>query len=1076
MASLSSTTTCSWQQECLNLIASDATLYHYESTVAKQPYDIDSWVVYFDTLEERLLTTVPSTNKTKKADEPTAINVKIKQQQKYYQLRDLVGRRALTFLPKSYKLWKLQWEFVLQWEKQQQNDDSNERNPAQNLLLFHKAMARAVWTLHAYPRVWMVWLEWLRAHPHVISTSRLRHIVNRALQAVPVTQHDKLWPVILSIYYNDSDNHDSKDHDAAQTTTDANRDAEENPDTAITAASALPHWNLPLESRVRILKRYAEYYPPFQTELADWLLSRAAAEGTDGNRASTAAGPAALLYQTALNQRPSPLTPSQRQEAWMAFLQVGSQFPKAVMVDAGIPWERIVRGALTQLQQQQQQRRRGQKGVPARDEDDAAGRWLSELMNQEETDSNNNHTSETAQLEGWLWTQLADSWIRQGQFDAARSVYEEGLQRVHKVRDFSILYDAYLQLEEGLLTAATNQLEEQAENEVDDDMENDKVADENDWDILVPESTTTTTATKSSSLLADMEWAMARAEHLTKRRPLLLNQVMLRQNPHNVAEWLTRADLYVQAQQPQMAASALEDGLKIVQATQAVNGTPSAMVVKLVNIYAQELQNVAAARDLLDRICHQEVYRFRTADDLAECWVAWIELELGQDAWEDALSLARQSVASGSSRYVNLTKSLRLWDLVLDLEESLGTVQTTKDMYNRAIDIKVATVQHILNYASFLADQKYFEQSFSAYERGIELFAFPHVGAKLLWKAYLEAFEKRYKGSKIERMRDLFQRCLENCPTEECSEFFIMNGKFEEDYGLAKRALSVYRSMCQKVPREEKLTAYLLFIAKTTKYLGLTATREIYQEAIENLPDQDSAKLCLEFCAMETSLDQPERARAILTYGAQMADPRRMPEYWRAWNEFEIAHGNEETFREMLRVKRSVEAAFSTVNYNAIGMSENVENLTNEEAMSMIAAQEGVELDQPMTGVKGFVPGKRTAPAAALDDIEERVAKLRKTSRAGNGSAEIDEDNGDEIDIDDIDAEIEAAAAEGAAAAESNQDSNKKDSASAASIKDVSTRIVPAGVFGDLAAEPKESTGVTSQGALERLRAAAKSK
>lgn len=36
---------------------------------------------------------------------------------------------------------------------------------------------------------------------------------------------------------------------------------------------------------------------------------------------------------------------------------------------------------------------------------------------------------------------------------------------------------------------------------------------------------------------------MARFEHLMERRPLLLNSVLLRQNPHNVAEWQKRVAL-----------------------------------------------------------------------------------------------------------------------------------------------------------------------------------------------------------------------------------------------------------------------------------------------------------------------------------------------------------------------------------------------------------------------------------------------------------------------------------------------------------------------------------------------------
>ena len=34
--------------------------------------------------------------------------------------------------------------------------------------------------------------------------------------------------------------------------------------------------------------------------------------------------------------------------------------------------------------------------------------------------------------------------------------------------------------------------------------------------------------------------------------------------------------------------------------------------------------------------------------------------------------------------------------------------------------------------------------------------------------------------------------------------------------------------------------------------------------------------------------------------------------YWKEWQEFEVRHGNEDTFREMLRIKRSVQAQYNT--------------------------------------------------------------------------------------------------------------------------------------------------------------------
>lgn len=42
----------------------------------------------------------------------------------------------------------------------------------------------------------------------------------------------------------------------------------------------------------------------------------------------------------------------------------------------------------------------------------------------------------------------------------------------------------------------------------------------------------------------DLELRLARFEQLIARRPLLLNSVLLRQNPHNVHEWHKRVKLY----------------------------------------------------------------------------------------------------------------------------------------------------------------------------------------------------------------------------------------------------------------------------------------------------------------------------------------------------------------------------------------------------------------------------------------------------------------------------------------------------------------------------------------------------
>jgi pre-mRNA-splicing factor SYF1 len=105
---------------------------------------------------------------------------------------------------------------------------------------------------------------------------------------------------------------------------------------------------------------------------------------------------------------------------------------------------------------------------------------------------------------------------------------------------------------------------------------------------------------------------------------------------------------------------------------------------------------------------------------------------------------------------------------------------------------------------------------------------------------------------------------------------------------------------------------FTVYIAKATANFGLPATRPIYERALEVLPDRQTAEMCLRFAALERKLGEIDRARAIYAHASQFCDPRVNPQFWTEWNGFEIETGSEDTFREMLRIKRSVQAQFNT--------------------------------------------------------------------------------------------------------------------------------------------------------------------
>lgn len=125
----------------------------------------------------------------------------------------------------------------------------------------------------------------------------------------------------------------------------------------------------------------------------------------------------------------------------------------------------------------------------------------------------------------------------------------------------------------------------------------------------------------------------------------------------------------------------------------------------------------------------------------------------------------------------------------------------------------------------------------------------------------------------------------------------------------------MYDQATKAVPSNEKLAMYEIYIARAAEIFGVPKTREIYEQAIENggLPDKDGKAMCLKYAELEKSLGEIDRARGIYVYASQFADPRSDADFWNKWHEFEVQHGNEDTFREMLRIKRSVSASYSQV-------------------------------------------------------------------------------------------------------------------------------------------------------------------
>ncbi|XP_068247345.1 pre-mRNA-splicing factor syf1 homolog [Palaemon carinicauda] len=588
---------------------------------------------------------------------------------------------------------------------------------------------------------------------------------------------------------------------------------------------------------------------------------------------------------------------------------------------------------------------------------------------------------------GMLWNSLAEYYIISTLFERARDVYEEALRSVMTVRDFTQVFDAYAQFEELMLK---QRMEEVALMDGDEEEE------------------------------TELELRLARYEDLIQRRPLLLNSVMLRQNPHNVLEWQKRVTLY--EGKPKMIVATYMEAVKTIDPKQAT-GKLYSLWVDFAKFY-EDNDQIMDARIIFQRAT--EVLYVKV-DDLASVWCEWAELEIRHDNEEEALKLMKRATAPPPHKVAyndesepvqrRVYKSLKLWSMFADLEESLGTFKSCKAVYDRIIDLRIATPQIIINYGMYLQENNYFEEAFKAYEKGIALFKWPYVYD--IWNTYLTRFLERYKGTKIERARDLFEQCLEKCPPKYARNLYLLYAKMEEDHGLARHAMQIYSRSTKAVPPEEKLSIYNIYLQHAQQIYGVTKTREIYQEAIDDLPDEGAREMCLRFAEMECKLGEIDRAREIYVYCSQICDPRVTADFWAKWTDFEVAHGNEDTMKELLRIKRSMQAKYNTqVNMMSAQMLASAGTVAGTVSDLAPGAKDGMR----MLEARAFAMNKpdeqnpsSAAPAAqgggskilfvrgTTTKRDEDVADTARTANPDEIDLDEEDDDEDEDDEDDTD-------------------------------------------------------------------------
>lgn len=208
---------------------------------------------------------------------------------------------------------------------------------------------------------------------------------------------------------------------------------------------------------------------------------------------------------------------------------------------------------------------------------------------------------------GRLWTGLATYWTKRGEFERAKATFEAGIANVLTIRDFTQIFDAYAEFQESFISALMASLEDPSED---------------DGDVAETEK--------------ELDAQMKSFEELMDRRPFLVNEVLLRRNPHDVQEWEKRVALW--GDDNEKVAATYTKALETINPKKATTNFHRVYVN-----FAKFYEEGGVTREAEGRVTRQAEpdlasawklfekgvkVNFKTVEELAELYCEWAEMEL----------------------------------------------------------------------------------------------------------------------------------------------------------------------------------------------------------------------------------------------------------------------------------------------------------------------------------------------------------------------------------------------------------------------------------------------------------------
>ena len=507
------------EEEILNKLQEDISEYTNYDNI-QNPYNFKSW---WDTLSS-----------SKEAP---------------FSIRKKIYLVSLHYLPGSYKLW---YNYL---KEEREYAKANYNIPNKYYDEVNKLHEQALIYMMKMPKIWIDFIQFMFEQNLITKT---KTIFNKALQAIPITQHKKLWDIYIPYIESLSNCHQTK---------------------------------------IEIFKRYIKFNPDYKEKFINFLI---------GIKEFNTA----IYYIIEILNDENFYSKENKSQYyyWIILCQIINNYPEYIdlsICNKELNVDRVIRHGIK--------------------------KYSDEVGN--------------------LWVTLANYYIKIGLIEKAREIFEEALEKILTVRDFSLVFNSYLNFEQEMMKYnifnseisvdnnlelsckngenEENKLTELELNELENAM-NELKFEEIKYEKIEEDENIQKGDTENNSNIKKFNFI--RVNNLLQRRPFLLNSTILRRNPNNVNEWLKRIELMKEKNDFNQIKKLYEECLNTIKINEAY-GKLSEIYISYANFY-EENNNIKKANEIYFKGCN---LNYKKTEENVTMWCLWCEMNIRQQKYKDVI-------------------------------------------------------------------------------------------------------------------------------------------------------------------------------------------------------------------------------------------------------------------------------------------------------------------------------------------------------------------------------------------------------------------------------------------------------